>query len=110
MLIFLNDGNIVAYINLPRGIVDFRGTVSSDRILERENTTFVALRAESFWQGWHSTQLAHWDVGNYLPLRNGHWAEFVNEVRSNDSEYYVIVEPTTDPDAIARHELSMNTE
>ena len=40
LLVFLNDDRVVAYINLPRGIADFRGMVNDGRIFQRENTTF----------------------------------------------------------------------
>lgn len=58
LLIFLNDGRVVTYINLRRGIADFRGTINPNQIFQRDNATFFVFSPESVW-GWNGAQLAH---------------------------------------------------
>ena len=107
LIIFLNNGRIAAYINLPRSVADFRGTIQSDQIFQRENSSFFVFSSESIW-GWDGVHLAHWDknAGDYFPLANERWQEIADTVRDDDEEHWVWVAPITDPREIARHELS----
>ena len=113
LLVFLNGGRVVAYINLSRGVADFRGTIANEWLFERANTTFFVFAPESVW-GWSGAHLAHWDKSEatYFPLRSEQWRELVQSIHGDENSesignnYRIRVEPLTDPFGIARHELS----
>jgi len=112
LLIFLNEGSVAGYINLSRSIADFQGHAQSNQVLRRENTTFYVIQPESVWQAWHGPHLSHWDESAGFPLRSRLWEAFAHTVRGEvegggeGESHFVYVEPLTDPDDIARHELS----
>lgn len=113
LLIFLNGDRVAAYINLSRGVADFRGTIANERLFERANTTFFVFAPESAW-GFSGAHLAHWNKSEttYFPLRNERWRELIQSIRGDDSsestsnDYWLHARPLTDPFGIARHELS----
>jgi len=108
LLVFLNSGRVVAYINLLRGVADFRGTINHNQLFTRDNSIFFVFSAESVW-GWDGAQLAHWNqpTDEWLPLISERWREIADSMReNNENSEWVLVEPLTDPWDLARHELS----